>query len=348
MWHTMRGNALVLCTVGLLTACGGQAAPVPASAPPSAAASSAGKPASAAASGQPASRKAIVGMASLSASFSIPWVAEATGAYARHNVNVDMPFFNDTTVAFDSLALGQTDATLISASQVITSDVNGKFDLVFVASILNRAQFSLMVKDNIKTVADLKGKLLGTDKPYTAVDYGMRLALSLLGVKNSDVQLRVIGSSQQEFTALTSGQVDGALLSPPYTFQAEKLGFHSIQDTFDQPYQNVGLVMSRKRIDALLPAFVPYVEALRDGIKAYNEQPEVAVKAISTKTKETDPATLQKTYDFYKTTAPWEPSMQPTREGIQSMMDFLAGAFPEVKNTKVDDYVDNRILSRLS
>jgi len=258
-----------------------------------------------------------------------------------------MPFFNDTTVAFDSLALGQTDATLISASQVITSDINGKFDLVFVGSILNRAQFSLMVKDNIKTVANLKGKLLGTDKPYTAVDYGMRLAMAQLGVQSSEVQLRVIGSSQQEFTALTSGQVDGALLSPPYTFQAEKLGFHSIQDTFDQPYQNVGLVMSRKRIDALLPSFVPYLEALRDGIKAYDEQPDVAMKAIADKTKESDPAILKKTYDFYKTTAPWEPTLEPTRQGIQSMMDFLSGAFPEIKNTKVDDYIDNRILTRL-
>ena len=40
-------------------------------------------------------------------------------------------------------------------------------------------------------------------------------------------------------------------------------------------------------------------------------------------------------------------SLQPTREGIQSMMDFLAGAFPEVTNTKVDNYVDNRLLARL-
>ena len=57
----------------------------------------------------------------------------------------------------------------------------------------------------------------------------------------------------------------------------------------------------------LLPSFVPYLEALRDGIKAYDEQPDVAMKAIADKTKESDPAILKKTYDFYKTTAPWEP-----------------------------------------
>jgi ABC-type nitrate/sulfonate/bicarbonate transport system substrate-binding protein len=285
--------------------------------------------------------------ASLAASFAIPWVADATGAFARRGLTVEMPYMEQTPAAFKAMAGGEVDAMEVSASPVITADVNGGLDIVYVASIMNHPQFSLYVGPNIKTAADLKGKVLGTDQPYQANDYGMQVALSKLGLKENDVQLRRIGGSAPEWAALSAKQVEGAVIAPPFTFAAEKAGFHSLVDTFDVPYQNVGVVMRKSRIDALMPALTPMLLALRDGIKTYNEQPEATMKVISERTKETDPEILKKTYEFYKTQAPWEPSLQPTLQGIQGMMDFLAGGSPEVRNTKPEQYVDLRVLDKL-
>jgi len=106
-------------------------------------------------------------------------------------------------------------------------------------------------------------------------------------------------------------------------------------------------VLPRSRIDSLSPALIPWMLAIREAIQTYNQQPDVAKKVISDKTKETDPDILQKTYEFYKTQALWEPSLQPTLPGIQGMMDFLAGGSPEVKNTKPEQYVDLRVLEKL-
>jgi ABC-type nitrate/sulfonate/bicarbonate transport system substrate-binding protein len=161
-------------------------------------------------------------------------------------------------------------------------------------------------------------------------------------------RLRRLGGPAVAWAALNSKQVDGAVLAPPFTFAAEKAGYHAIVDIYDQPYQNVGIVMPRSRIDALKPALLAILPALREAMQTYNEQPDVAIKVLSENTKGTDSEVLEKTYEFYKTQAPWEPSLEPTLQGIHGMMDFLAPGVPGVKNTTPEQYVDRRILDVLS
>jgi len=179
--------------------------------------------------------------ASVAASFAIPWVADAAGLFAKHGLTVAMPYFDQTPAAFAAMVGGEVDALEVSAAPVITANVNGHLDNVYVASIMNRPQFSLFVGPAIKTAADLKGKVLATDQALQPNDYGMQIVLSKLGLKSSDVQLRRIGSTAQEWAALSSKQVEGAIMAPPFTFVAEKAGYHAIADTYDVPYQNVGL-----------------------------------------------------------------------------------------------------------
>jgi len=306
--------------------------------------SSVSKPA---ASDQAGQLKLTMASASLSAAFSIPWIADATGGFSKHGVTVTRPFMDQTSAALAALVAGDVDAMDVSAPPVITANANGHLDLVYVAAIMNHAQFSLVVSPNIKTASDLKGRVLATEQEFFPNDYGMKIALSKLGVKESDVQLRRIGGAPQEWAAMSAKQVEGGILTPPFAFIAEKAGFHTLVDTFDVPYQNVGIVMPRNKIDAHMAALVPTLLAIREAMQTYNQQPDAAMKVISDRTKETDPDILKRTYDFYKTQATWETSLQPTLPGIQGMIDFLAGATPSVKDTKPEQYVDLRALAQM-
>ena len=60
-----------------------------------------------------------------------------------------------------------------------------------------------------------------------------------------------------------------------------------------------------------------------------------------------DPDVLRRTYEFYTKTAPFEPSMQPTIDGIKAMMDFLTPTIPGMKDHKPEDFVDTRFFSSL-
>jgi ABC-type nitrate/sulfonate/bicarbonate transport system substrate-binding protein len=273
------------------------------------------------------------------------WMADATKAFSQHGVNVTVRFIQ-ANAAVPALIAKEVDMLEISAAPVITADLNGHADLVYVASVLNHSTFVLVVKNDVKTGADLKGKTIASDRPGTPTDYGMQAALGLLKLQPSDVTVRTLGSSNVILQAMLSGQVDGGLLGQPESFQAETKGFHVIQDTFGIPYQNTGMVAQKARLDQLAPAMPGFLAALRDGIQTFNQQPDVAIKVLKDYTKESDADILKKTYDLHHDRAPFEASLQPTLEGLKAMANALGETIPAAKTAKPEQFVDTRFLTK--
>src|SRR5712692_2901549 len=297
--------------LALLQACGGGPAVSPAApsakAPPASSPSpiAASQPASAAAASQAAATKSgvpklIVPYGAIAGSFIPLWMAKAIGAFDKYGVAVEMPYI-ETSIAVPAMVGKQIDVLESSAAPIITVDINGNEDQVFIASALNHPILGIYAKETIKTAADLKGKVIASDKPGTPLDYAARLSLSLMGLKPTDVQLRPIGSASEVVAAMLSNQVDAGVVAPH-----------------------------------------------RDGIVAYNKQPDLAMKVFDEYAKVSDPEVLRKTYDFYRTVAPFEESMQPTMQGLQAMIDFLADStVPGAKGHKPEEFVDLRFLTDL-
>jgi ABC-type nitrate/sulfonate/bicarbonate transport system substrate-binding protein len=274
------------------------------------------------------------------------WMAEATKAFEKHGVNVTVRFIQ-ANAAVPALIAKEVDALEISAAPVITADLNGQADLVYVASVLNHSTFVLMAKNGINSAEDLKGKAIASDRPGTPTDYGMQAALALQKLKPADVTIRPLGSSNVILQAMLSGQVDAGLLGQPESFQAETKGFHVLQDTFGIPYQNTGMVALQSRLDQLAPAMPGLLAGLRDGIQTFNQQPDVAVKVLHDYTKEEDQDILKKTYDLHRDRAPFELSLQPTLEGLKAMSTALGETIPAAKTADPARFVDTRFLKAL-
>lgn len=357
--------ASVVLPALILAACGGAAAQSPASPSAGSAGASAAAAKPAAASTNPSSQSGAAkpqspsGASSAKPQGSLPtinlayvapvapmlpvWMAEATKAFEKHGVNVNVRFIQ-ANAAVPALIAKEVDALEISAAPVITADLNGKADLVFVASMLNHATFVLMAKNDIKSGAELKGKTLGSDRPGTPGAYGTQAALSLLGLKTSDVVVRELGSANVVLQAMVSGQLDAGTLGQPESFASEKNGFHLLQDTFGIPYQNTGIVMQRSRLDQLAPAIPGMLLALRDGMVTFNEQPDLGIKVLHDYTKEENQDILKKTYDLHRQKAPYELTLQPTLDGLKAMSTALGESIPAAKTADPSQFVDTRFL----
>ena len=363
----------VLGLGGLLQACGGAPAASPAasaappaaskpaaasasakpaaaaSAKPAAAASASAKPAaspSGSAAAKPGGKVLKVTYGSPVGSFAPLWMAKEIGAFDKYGVNVEMSLV-ETNNALTALVANQIDAMEVSMAPVITADVNGNLDVVIIASALNHPVLGLYADSTVKNANDLKGKVIASDKPGTPVDYSARLSLSLLNLKPSDVNLRPIGTSSEITAALLSGQVPAGMEAPPQSFLVETKGFHLVQDIFSKPYQNVGLMARKSRFDELGPQLKPLLQAYRDGINAMFDQPQKAKQVFDQYAKIGDASVIDKTYDFYTKTAPFQRDMQPTSEGIQAMIDFLGETVPAVKSHKAVEFMDLRFLKDL-
>ena len=273
------------------------------------------------------------------------WMAQETGAFAKEGLDVEMISMS-STLALPALLANEVDAIQISAVPLINASLRG-FDPVFVAGMLNTMVWDLYARPEIKSAEQLRGKIVGTERPGSPVAYGTLTALNKLGLTPKDVQLRILGGSAQITAALLTGQIVAGAASPPVNFQLDRAGFHSMATTLDQPYQNVGVVVRRSRIDELANRLVPLLRAVRTGIDRYYSDKPFAIKVIGKYTRESDADFLERTYEFFRK-AGFRRDLMISTSGIQGILDFLSETVPEAKRAAPAQFFDDRLLRQLN
>ena len=292
-----------------------------------------------------AARPLRVAYLSTSATMTSLWMAKEIGGFAKEGIDVDVLSIG-SSVAIPALIANELDAVQVSAAPVLIASLRG-IDVTFVAGLLNTMIWDFYARPEIKSVEQLKGKLIGTDRPATPVAYGTMVALKKLGLSPKDVQLFPLGSSAQIVAALYGGQFAGGIGAPPASFQLERAGFRSLTSLSDVPYQNVGIVVRRSRMDELAPRLVPLLRALRAGIERYYSDKNFAMKVIGKYTKEPDNEMIDKSYEFYRK-AGFRRDLMISEPGIQGILDFLSETVPEAKKASPGQFFDDRLLRQVN
>lgn len=289
-----------------------------------------------------------VGYTTQTAGMTPLWLADVTHAFSDRNLDAKL-IYVEGILGTKSLIANELDVLLVAATSVIAANLNGEQDLVLLGSEFNHSAYAMNVAPTIKSAADLKGKVVATDQPGTSNAQQAVLLLQKLGLKPTDVTLRNVGGSNVQFAALLGGQAQATSMTLPFPFQAEDKGYPILVNTYDLPYQATSFVARRSRVDSLMPALVLFFEAMRQSIRAFNTQPELAKQVMQQYTKESDASMLQRTYDFYKKDTPFQEDLQPTKEGLQAVLDFLGETTaPAAKQAKPDQFIDTRVLSQLA
>jgi NitT/TauT family transport system substrate-binding protein len=273
------------------------------------------------------------------------WMAKEIGGFAKEGLDIEVISLQSTS-AIPVLIANEIDVVEVSAAPVLTAALRG-IDVTFIAGLLNTMIWDFYVRPEIKNVEQLKGKIIGTDRPATPVAYGTLVALKKLGLTPKDVQLRPLGSSPQIVAAFYAGQIAGGVGSPPASFKMERDGFRSLVSLIGEPYQNVGLVVRKARIDELTPRLVQLLRAVRSGIERFYADKPFAIKVISKYSKETDPDVLDRSYEFYKK-AGFRRELVTSEPGLQGILDFLGDSIPEAKTAKPSQFFDDRIVRQVN
>jgi NitT/TauT family transport system substrate-binding protein len=273
------------------------------------------------------------------------WMAKEIGGFAKEGLDVEVISMS-SSLALPALIANEVDVIQVSAVPVITASLRG-FDLVFVAGLLNTMIWDLYGRPELKSAEQLKGKIIGTERPGSPVAYGTLVALRKLGLTPKDVQLRPFGGTIQIAAALQAGQISAGAAAPPVSFRLERAGFHSMATTLDQPYQNVGVVVRRGRMDELAGRLVPLLRSIRAGIDRYYNDKAFTMKVIAKYTRETDPDFVGRTYEFFSKAA-FRRDLTISEPGIQGILDFLSDTVPEAKKATPAQFFDDRFVRQLN
>ena len=186
------------------------------------------------------------------------WVGIEKGFFKKYSLDVRMLQFRSGPLLTATLASGNVQVAWTAQSTALTAAAWG-MNLSSIASPINRIARNLMVRKEIKSLEELRGRTFGVQSIGGGFWLYTMILLEHLRLDPEKYQLkmRVIGDTATITQALISNNVDAAVL--PYSFSeiAKRAGFHSLADAaeFKGPFQLTGLY-ALKDFVALHPEIV--------------------------------------------------------------------------------------------
>jgi ABC-type nitrate/sulfonate/bicarbonate transport system substrate-binding protein len=177
---------------------------------------------------------------------------EQLGYLDEFNIKATTTNVADGTKLMGSLISAESDICVLSGfSQVLPAIEKGAKLKVVAAANQLIAQALYSSNPEIKTVADLKGKTVGTGAIGALLHQMMVALLRKHGVDPSDVQFVNIGSSAAVFKSVVAGKVDAGPAMTDVYDQQTAYGVHAVADFWSElpeyPYQ--GSYASQTAID---------------------------------------------------------------------------------------------------
>jgi NitT/TauT family transport system substrate-binding protein len=153
-------------------------------------------------------------------------LAGEKGFFKQNGVNADAQYALAST-AIAALVSGQAHFTVAGAVETIQAITSGA-PLRMVAFNQTTNPYGVFGQPAVKTPQDLKGKTIAIGVKGDTSDISMRIALSQAGLDpDKDVNARTIGNSPARWAALSSGQIDAAILDEQqYANQAKQQGMN--------------------------------------------------------------------------------------------------------------------------
>lgn len=267
-------------------------------------------------------------------------VAQLKGFYREEGLDVEMILIRGA-VGMQALLGGSVDYTSASGSTIAAAVRGLPVKLVFISS--SKPQFELISQPQIKSIQDLKGKVVGISSRGGSNDLMMQIILQKNGLAlNKDVTTLIVGAQEETVIALRTGRIAAALLTPPRNFMLQRDGFNRLAYSGDYmaTYANGGIGVTDEKIKTnpaeVLALVKATIKALQFSMKNRAEMIKIMPGYLGIK----DPALIDQLYDLYLTRQSVDGSVDENwmKGAIEFTQKTLGAAIKEVPPSQVFDF----------
>ena len=200
------------------------------------------------------------------------YVAEAKGFFRDEQIREEPVLTRSSSLSVQVLIANSVDMVGVDPAPVILS-VEKASDLVIVAGQINKPTYSVVVRSDIKSIDDLRGKTLGVSNVKTGEVVFLKKALSKYGLHEGDYLLANGGGAADRFAAMQKGVMAGTVLPSPFDFRLQDLGLRILLATSEvvRDYQFLVETVRRSWAKANEAALIRYLRALRRSYRWMNE-----------------------------------------------------------------------------
>jgi NitT/TauT family transport system substrate-binding protein len=247
------------------------------------------------------------------------FLAREQGFYRAEGLDVDFVVMK-AQVALQAVVAGDVGYTTTLGS-TIRAAVRG-LPLRVVMTICGKPLFALIANPKIKSVEELKGKILGISSFGASSDTMARAVMRRYKLDPAkDVKILAVGGGTNRVAALQAGAIDAALMEAPYNVMLEREGYNRILFVGDfLPSPIAGFGTTLEKIRSRPQEVQRLIRATLRGIQYAKTHKEESVRLIM-KWVSMDHGLAEGSYDM--AAGSWSDNGEASAHSVQSAMDEI-------------------------
>jgi ABC-type nitrate/sulfonate/bicarbonate transport system substrate-binding protein len=260
----------------------------------------------------------------------------------KHGLELESVYVGRGVRPHQLLISGDAQYVASTGTGVVASYAVGLKDLVIIASFADATGSSIFSKPEIRSLAELRGKIIGAGRPGGLSDTLLAYILKRrLGLNPThDVKVVRLGDDPSILPALEHGAVDAAMLTTPARLMARKRGFRELLDLdelgFRYPY--VGISTLRINVKKDPETTGKLIRTLIDGIQIFRTNKEDSLLAMKRYLRGASDEILEETHGYFGSRIQKFP--YPSIEAIKTALDMMSDQHPQARDVDPREVVD--------
>ena len=294
--------------------------------------------------------KVRVGLSSVSALHGALWVAEQKGILRKHGIEAEVIVVGGAgTTGVSALLANDIQYVSAAGDAIVNSNLRGG-DTVMIASVINKGFQRLVVRSDIKTPAEIKGKRIAVTRVGAISHTVLLMILRRWGMTEKDIQIVQLGSSPYMVASLEKGGIEGAVLTSPSIFVAEDQGYRTLLDLADTDiyYLQTMLATTRSYIRANREKTLRFLRGFVEGIAYFKQNKRESLDVLSKKLRvsSAQERSLERSYDLMATKF-YDMPPYPSLRGVETVLGFVEKDNPKAKGADPKSFVDDSLLREI-
>ena len=277
---------------------------------------------------------------------SASWVAKDLRLFEKYGLDADLVMITGGARSVAALLGGSTQFATGSGTAPLLAYARGS-DVAVLAASYNKFPYAFVVKPDIRSPRDIRGKRIGILNFGGSNDIALQLALKEWGLKQQEVQVMVGGDAPTRLLSLTVGRVDATILSPPHLTKAVQAGYRILADMGEMRanFSQSTVYARRSYLRENRDIVKRFLKAYSEAVHVIKTDRERTLKVFAKRMRLDDPEILRATYDYFAPRFSFPPRVDMA--GIKDTLEFYAGTNPEVRGRNPQEFVDHSVLDEL-
>ena len=278
------------------------------------------------------------------------WVARDRGLFKKHGIDMQYILMPRNPLAIAALLAGEIDAAIVGPGHVINAGSSGA-DIIGIANLIQKVDYRLIARPEIKTKEDLRGKRIAISGPGSTSHLVTMLSLQGIGVDSTQARiayLTIPGTEMNRRLALETGGVDATGLRGAVGDLYGNKGYtvlYNFKTTGVTLPQN--MLVTTRRIALAKPQVIEaYLKTMIEAIAVtFDPANKDLVTRLLASNLHLTPADAEESYQAVISS--YEKVPQTNLEGMRRLHKLLLQINPKMADVRIENVIDNSFMNKL-